>query len=478
MSEAGIRSSGHADNHACGNSAHPGGGAAPALAAAAAAPDWDDLTPLGRLEMLCDPGSVQVIRSAVRSNRLGTKPSDGEGVAGASGAIAGRPIFCYAEDGRFAGGSLGPADASTILRILELAGKARAPVVGFVDCAGARLQEGAAALGAYARVFRSKVRLSGKVPQISIVTGSPPAGGCQSPALADFTLMTRSTSMFLAGPPAVRAMPGAQAPAFDLGGGARYSGCQFVVDSDLDAVVLARMLLSYLPQNAWERPVETDPAPPAAGNPGEVVPRVASRVYEVREVARRIVDGGSLLEVSQRRARNMVTAFARLGGMSVGVVANQPRHLAGIIDGAASEKAAGFVATCNAYGIPLVVLVDTPGFMPGTKHEPAEFIRRGATLMSAFIEAEVPKLTVVLRHGYGGGFIAMNCRELGADLAFAWPRARIDYALEHEAARAAARDGVIDELVSPSETRARLIAALEALRAKRVDDGREETIPP
>src|SRR5947209_526851 len=218
MSEAGIRSSGHADNHACGNSAHPGGGAAPALAAAAAAPDWDDLTPLGRLEMLCDPGSVQVIRSAVRSNRLGTKPSDGEGVAGASGAIAGRPIFCYAEDGRFAGGSLGPADASTILRILELAGKARAPVVGFVDCAGARLQEGAAALGAYARVFRSKVRLSGKVPQISIVTGSPPAGGCQSPALADFTLMTRSTSMFLAGPPAVRAMPGAQAPAFDLRG--------------------------------------------------------------------------------------------------------------------------------------------------------------------------------------------------------------------------------------------------------------------
>jgi acetyl-CoA carboxylase carboxyltransferase component len=472
---------------------------------ALATPPGDEaevLTPLERLEMLCDPGSVHVIRSVVRSHGLGRKAKEGDGVIGASGAIAGRPVFCYAEDGRFAGGSLGKAHADTIVRILELAESARAPVVGFVESAGARVQEGATALGGYASVFRANVRLSGKVPQISIVTGSSAGGGCYSPALTDFLVMTKGTSMFLTGPGVVRDVTGEDVTADELGGDRVHAGngvCQFVAETDIDAAVLARVLLSYLPPNAWERPPELDPTPPVAGDPGAVVPRVTRRVYDVRDVTRRIVDGGSLLEVSPRWSRNMVTAFARLGGKSVGVIANQPRYLGGVIDAAGAEKGASFVHTCNAYGIPLLVLVDTPGFMPGTRQEWAGIVRRGAKLLYAFADAEVPKLTVVIRQAYGGGFITMNCKELGADFAFAWPRARIgilgaqqavgitqrreidaaddsqatlerlaeEYAFEHQGARAAARDGVIDELIAPSETRSRLIAALDALRAKR-----------
>ena len=481
-----------------------------------AAPAGDEaevLTPLERLETLCDPGSVHVIRSVVRSGALGPKAQEGDGVVGASGAIAGRPVFCYAEDGRFAGGSLGKAHADTIVRILELAGDARAPVVGFIESAGARVQEGTTALGGYANVFRANVSLSGKVPQISIVTGSSAGGGCYSPALTDFIVMTKGTSMFLTGPGVVRAVTGEDATAAELGGDKvheRNGVCQFVAETDTDAAVLARVLLSYLPQNAWEQPPEIDPTPPVAGDPGALMPGVTSRVYDVRAVAKRIVDGGSLLEVSPRWGRNMVTAFARLGGKSVGVIANQPRYLGGVIDVAGAEKGARFVRTCDAYGIPLVVLVDTPGFMPGTRQESAGIIRRGAKLLYAFIEAEVPKLTVVLRQAYGGGFITMNCKELGADLAFAWPQARVgimgakeavgithrreieaagdspatlerlaeQYAVEHQGAQAAARDGVVDELIAPSETRSRLIAALAALRAKRGGEGRVQGIPP
>ena len=477
------------------------GGGAPTLAIAPARGEAEVLTPLERLEMLCDPGSVHVIRSTVRSSSLGAKAMEGDGVIGASGTIAGRPVFCYAEDGRIAGGSLGKAHADTIVRILDLAGSARAPVVGFVESAGARVQEGATALGAYASVFRANVRLSGKVPQISIVTGSSAGGGCYSPALTDFVVMTRGASMFLTGPDVVRAVTGEDVTAADLGGDrihARNGVCSFVTDTDLDAAALARLLLSYLPQNCRERPPEVDPAPPAPGDPGASVPRVTRHVYDVRDVARRILDGGSVLEVSPRWARNMVTAFARLGGKPVGVIANQPRYLGGVIDAAGAEKGARFVHTCNAYGIPLLVLVDTPGFMPGTRQEAGGIIWRGAKLLYAFIEAQVPKLTVVIRQAYGGGFITMNCKDLGADLAFAWPEAKIgimgakpavritqrreiataddppamleclaeQYAVKHQSARAAARDGVVDELIAPSETRGRLIAALTALRAK------------
>jgi acetyl-CoA carboxylase carboxyltransferase component len=480
------------------------------------ASDGRDLTvalePHERLDALCDPGSVHVIRSVVKSGRLGDKAREGDGVVAASATIAGRPVFCFAEDGRFAGGSLGEAHADTIVRILELAYDARVPVVGFIESAGARMQEGTSALAAYARVFRANVELSGRVPQISIVTGTSAGGGCYSPALTDFVVMTEHASMFLTGPKVVREVTGEDVGVEELGGTRvheRNGVCEFVVPDELSGAMLARELLTYLPQNAWDEAPRTDPVPPLSDNPGEHVPREQSRVYDVRKVIKGFVDGGEMLEVAAKWARNVVTGYARLNGRPVGVIANQPRHLGGVLNSAASQKAARFVRSCNAYAIPLVVLVDTPGFMPGTREESAGIIRHGAKLLHAFAEATVPKLTVVLRQAYGGGYITMNSKDLGADFAFAWPRATIgimgakqavgiihrrriaaaddaraelevlaeQYAAEHQGAAIAARDGVIDEVILPAETRSRLAAALAALSTKYRRPGEVRNIP-
>jgi acetyl-CoA carboxylase carboxyltransferase component len=459
------------------------------------------LPPRERLEVLCDADSVHVIRSVVRSGRLGDKAQEGDGVVAASATIHGRPVFCFAEDGRFAGGSLGEAHAATICRVLELAGQARVPVIGFIESAGARMQEGTSALAGYARVFRANVELSGRVPQISVVTGTSAGGGVYSPALTDFVVMTHHASMFLTGPKVVGEVTGERVSAEELGGTRvheRNGVCQFVVPNEVDGAVLARDLLSYLPQNAWESPPESEPQDTITDNPGACVPRETSRVYDVRQVVRGIVDAGVLLEVAAKWARNIVTGFARIDGRPVGIVANQARYLGGVIDAAASQKAARFVRTCNAFGLPIIVLVDTPGFMPGTKQEGAGVIRHGAKLLHAFAEAHVPTVTVILRQAYGGGYITMNSKDLGADFAFAWPRAAIGimgakqavgiihkrqiaaaddpheeierlaetYSAEHQGAWAAARDGVIDEVVLPAETRPRLCAALGALAAK------------
>jgi acetyl-CoA carboxylase carboxyltransferase component len=470
------------------------------------------LSPRERLEALCDPGTVNVIRSVVRSERMGHKAEEGDGVLTASGSVAGRPVFCFAEDGGYAGGSLGEAHANSILRILHLARDSRAPVVGFVESAGARMQEGTAALAGYARVFRANVELSGRVPQISISTGPSAGGGVYSPALTDFVLMTQASSMFLTGPQVVREVTGEDISTEKLGGAkvhTRNGVAHFEVADELEAALVARELLSYLPQNAWEcvPVIETLPAPGA--NPGACIPRRSGSAYDVREVARRIVDGGHILEVAPRWARNIVTAFARLDGRSVGIVANQPRYLGGVLDAEASQKAARFVRTCNTYGVPLIVLVDTPGFLPGAKQEGIGIIRHGAKLLHAFAQATVPKLTVVLRQAYGGGYITMNSKDLGADFAFAWPRAVIGimgskqavgiisrreiaaaadpetklaelaeaYAEEHQGALAAAREGVIDEVISPDETRQRLAAALAVLGSKPTGDFAISNIP-
>jgi acetyl-CoA carboxylase carboxyltransferase component len=474
--------------------------------------DVPGLPPLERLEVLCDADSVHVIRSVVRSGRLGDKAQEGDGVVAASATINGRPVFCFAEDGRFAGGSLGEAHAATICRVLELASQARVPVVGFIESAGARMQEGTSALAGYARVFRANVELSGRVPQISVVTGTSAGGGVYSPALTDFVVMTHHASMFLTGPKVVGEVTGERVSAEELGGTRvheRNGVCQFVVPNEVDGAVLARDLLSYLPQNAWESPPESEPQDAITDNPGACVPRETSRVYDVRQVVRGIVDAGILLEVAPKWARNIVTGFARVDGRPVGVVANQARYLGGVIDAAASQKAARFVRTCNAFGLPIIVLVDTPGFMPGTKQEGAGVIRHGAKLLHAFAETRVPTVTVILRQAYGGGYITMNSKDLGADFAFAWPRAAIGimgskqavgiihkrqiaaaddphaeierlaeaYSAEHQGAWAAARDGVIDEVVLPAETRPRLCAALGALSSKRPRPGELSNIP-
>jgi len=458
----------------------------------------EKLTPLERLEALCDPGSLSLIRSDVLSTRMGEKARRGDGVVGGSGRVDGRPVFCYAQDPSFAGGSLGEAHADTIVRVLQLAGRARVPVIGFVESAGARLQEGLAALGGYGRIFHEHVRLSGRVPQITVITGASAGGGSYAPALNDFVVMTDAATMFLTGPAVVAEVMGEELSAADLGGPKihdRNGVSHFTAPTDADAAVLVRDLLDYLPQQAGERPARWPTVPPLGERPDLAVPDDQRRVYDVRAVIRDVVDGGRSLEFAPRWARNLVCAFARLDGRAVGVIANQPRQLGGVLDADAAQKGARFVRTCNLFGLPLVVLVDTPGFLPGSRQEQAGVIRHGAKLVHAFAQATVPKLTVVLRKAFGGAFIAMNSKELGADFAFAWPAAKLgvmgpeqavgiihrrriadapdpgaarerlarEYASEHLTAEAATREGFIDEVVAPSETRARLAAALTAL---------------
>ena len=448
-----------------------------------------------RLELLCDPGSLQLIRSAVRSHRLGAGAQPGDGVIAGTGSIAGRPVACYAQDEGFAGGSLGEAQAESILRVLRLASEARMPVVALVASAGARIQEGTAGLAGYARIFAATVALSKQVPQISVLTGYCAGGGAYAPALTDFVLMTEGSAMFLTGPAVVREACGEQVTPAELGGRGvheRNGVCHLVAPTEPEAIARAQRLLSYLPQSSSVPPPARAAIDPDLGDPGDHVPERAAAVYDVRDVVRSIVDAGELLEVAPKWGRNMVTAFASLGGSPVGIVANQPRHMGGVIDVEACDKAARFIRTCDAYGLPLVVFVDTPGFMPGTKQEAGGIITRGAGLLGAFAGASVPRFTVVLRKAYGGAYIAMNAKDLGATLAFAWPGAQIgimdarqavrivhrrdlaacadpeelldalarDYARANCGAPAAAAGGFVDEVIAPAQTRARLVRAI------------------
>ena len=460
------------------------------------------LTPIERLEVLCDHGSLQVIRSEVHSERMGEKAVPGDGVVGGAGLVDGRPVFCYAQDSSYAGGSLGEAHANTIVRVLELAARARSPVVGFVSSGGARMQEGVAALGGYGRVFSRTVALSGRVPQISIITGLSAGGGAYSPALTDWIMMTDESSMFLTGPGVVREALGEDVTTNELGGTRihqRNGVCHFVEPSALDAALLARDLLGYLPSHRDAAVPKRASRPALGGDPEACVPTQARRVYDVRDVIARLTDDGKLLEVSSGWARNLVTGFARIDGRPVGVIANQPRYLGGVLDAASSQKGAHFVSKCDAFRIPLVVLVDTPGFMPGRKQESAGVIRFGASLVHAFAAATVPRVTVILRKAFGGAFITMNSKDLGADYVFAWPQAEIGvmgakpavgiihrrelaaaddpelareelaqrYAEDHLRPDVAAAGGFVDELIEPIETRARIAWALRSLRQTR-----------
>jgi acetyl-CoA carboxylase carboxyltransferase component len=474
-------------------------GAAVSTAAVQAPPrDEVEVEARQRLEALCDPGSFRPLRSGVLSHRLGDKARPGDGVVAGAGRVSGQPVYCYAQDPSFMGGSLGQAHADSIVRVMDLAGEAGAPVVGFIESGGARLQDGHAGLAGYGRIFRKSVELSSRVPQISIVTGVSAGGGSYSPALTDFVLMTGAARMFLTGPRVVREALGEEVTMEELGGPRVHEGngvCQLVADSESGATALARELLALLPREIGERAQIAAPGPPGGGDPGAEVPAEARRVYDVRAVVESIVDGGRLLEISSRWARNMTTGFARIDGRPIGIVANQPRRVGGVIDAAASEKAARFVNTCDRFGIPLVVLVDTPGFMPGTRQEGAGVIRHGASLLRAFAGASVPRVTVVLRKAYGGAVITMNSKDLGADMVFAWPGAEIGimaanqavgvvhrrrlreapdadslgeqlaaaYAEEHLTATAAAASGFIDEVIEPADTRDSLAWALGSL---------------
>jgi acetyl-CoA carboxylase carboxyltransferase component len=461
------------------------------------------LAPIERLEALCDPGTVQVLRSRVVSPRLGARAIAGDGVLGATGCVNGRPIACYAEDGAYLGGSLGERHADTIVRVLETAERARIPVVGFVESGGARMQEGTAALAGYGRIFRHTVGLTRVVPQISVVSGASAGGGAYSPALTDLIIMTEDAAMFLTGPGVVREALGEEIGALELGGPRVHEQngvCHLVEHDERSAAQRVRELLGYLPAASGLALPAVDPVGPEIPDPGVVVPSEPRRVYDVRDALRGIVDSGSLLELCPRWARSVVTTLARIEGRPIGIVANQPRHLAGVLDAESSEKAARFVSFCDSFGVPLIAVVDTPGFMPGSRQERAGVIRHGASLVRAFAAARVPKLTVVLRKSYGGAYITMNSRDLGADLVLAWPEAELgimsaraavgvvhrrqlraaedvealraqladEYFEEHLRAETAAAAGFVDELVEPADTRARLAAALGTFGGTRV----------
>ena len=387
------------------------------------------LTAQERLELLCDVGSLRTIRSTVSSRRMGEKARAGDGVVAGAGEIDGRPIFCYAQDARFAGGSLGEAHANSIVRVLELAGTARVPVIGFVESGGARMQEGTAALAGYGRIFRQNVALSGQVPQISVISGTSAGGGSYSPALTDFVMMTKSASMFLTGPGVVRRGAGRGG---QRGGARRLRGARAqrrlpVRGRGRRRVDLPGARAALVPAAERVRARPRAPVRPRdRRRPGRLRARgAAARVRRARRGPprggrRQAARGGRALGAQHGRAR-----FARIDGPLRGHRRQPARATsAACIDSEAAQKAARFVRTCNSFGLPLVVLVDTPGFMPGTKQESSGVIRHGAKLLHAFAEATVPKLTVVLRKAYGGAYITMNSKDLGADLAFAWPRGR------------------------------------------------------
>jgi acetyl-CoA carboxylase carboxyltransferase component len=439
--------------------------------------------PLDRMRLLFDPGSLRLLPAVEADRPLSVRT--------AVGTVHGGPVVGYAQDSRVGGGAVGTAEAETVVRAMDRARGLRAPVVAFLESAGARLQDGPAALGGFGRIFAANVALTGAVPQISVITGTSAGGGCYSPALTDFIVMTRDAQMFLTGPRIVHEAVGEVVSSQALGGPRvheRNGVCHAVADDDREAVALVRDLLAYL------QVPRACPDPASAADPARHVPAGSRKVYDVRDVIADVVDAGRFLELYARWARNLVTGFARVEGHSVGVVANQPRHLGGVLDVRASEKGARFVGACDAYDIPLVVLVDTPGFMPGSAQELAGVIRHGAQLVRAFAAATVPRVTVVLRKAYGGAYITMNSKELGADPVLAWAGAEIgimgshaavtilnrrrlvaseappgladqlagEYAERHIAAHNARRLGLVDAVIEPGETRARLAAAVRS----------------
>ena len=441
------------------------------------------------------------------------KEMPGEGVVTGCGVVDGRPVYAASQDFTVAGGSVGEVHARKIHEVMDAALKTGDPFVFINDSGGARIQEGVDALAGYGTIFHRNVLLSGVVPQISVIAGPCAGGAAYSPALTDFVVQVRGTSqMFITGPQVIRQVTGEEVSAEDLGGAemhARLSGvAHFVAEDDAEAVAIVRRLLSFLPSNNTEDPpflpelheeaVEADLGLDA------VVPEDPRQPYDMREVLLRVLDGGDLLEVHEQYAPNLVVGFGRLEGRTVGVVANQPICKAGVLDIDAACKGARFIRFCNAFNIPLLTFVDVPGFLPGAAQEYGGIIRHGAKMLFAYASATVPKLTVVVRKAYGGAYLAMCSKTMGADRICAWPSAEIAVmgaagavnvlyrkeiaaaeragaeagaaerarrVAEYEAAFSnpyvAARRGLVDEIIEPRDTRVYLASSLEVFRAKR-----------
>jgi propionyl-CoA carboxylase beta chain len=474
------------------------------------------LTARERLELLLDEGSFAEMDAFVTHRAsdfgIGDERYLGDGVVTGHGLIDGRRVFVYAQDFTVFGGSLSEAHAEKICKVMDLAMATGAPIIGLSDSGGARIQEGVVSLGGYADIFLRNTLASGVVPQVSLILGPCAGGAVYSPAITDFTIMAEGTSyMFVTGPNVVKTVTHEEVDLEGLGGARVHnetSGvAQFLAAGEPQAIELARNLVGYLPANNVEAaPMATDWDPPVTDGAAldAVVPDSPQRSYDMHEVIRGIVDAGSFLEVHAHFAQNIICGFARIEGRSVGVVAQQPEVLAGVLDIDASDKGARFVRTCDCFNIPLVTLVDVPGFLPGVDQEHRGIIRHGAKLLFAYCEATVPKLTVITRKAYGGAYDVMSSKHVRGDLNFAWPTAEIavmgvegavniifrdriasaddpdgersrlvaEYEERFANPYVAAARGYVDEVILPSETRARLAAGLRLLEGKR------QSLPP
>ncbi len=460
------------------------------------------LTARERLDALLDRGSfVELDRFVThRATDFGLEDEKylGDGVVTGHGLIEGRLVFVFSQDFTVFGGSLSEAHAEKICKIMDLALKTGAPVIGLNDSGGARIQEGVASLGGYADIFLRNTLASGVVPQISVVLGPCAGGAVYSPAITDFVFMVRGISyMFVTGPSVVKTVTHEDVDFDHLGGAdvhAATSGvAHFVHDSELESLAAVRNLFTYLPSNNLELPPQQatdDPADRRDEKLLEIVPDSPSVPYDMHDVIQRVVDGGVFFEVQPEFAANLIVGLARLGGRPVGVVANQPAVLAGVLDINASTKGARFIRFCDAFNVPLVTFEDTPGFLPGVAQEHGGVIRHGAKLLYAYCEATVPKLTVIIRKAYGGAYDVMSSKHIRGDYNVAWPTAEIavmgpkgaveilhrgEATAEHEAEYrekfahpylAAAR-GFVDDIIDPRDTRPRLIGALQVLATKR-----------
>ncbi|MDR1796996.1 MAG: methylmalonyl-CoA carboxyltransferase [Clostridiales Family XIII bacterium] len=469
------------------------------------------LTARERLAILFDEGSFVEMDVFVHHRSTNFDMADtyapGDGVVTGYGQVDGRLVFAYAQDFTVLGGSLGEYHANKIVKAQEMALKMGAPIVGLNDSGGARIQEGVASLSGYGKIFYNNTIASGVIPQISVIMGPCAGGAVYSPAITDFIFMVDGTSqMFITGPQVIETVTGEKISAEDLGGARTHNSksgnAHFIGKDDADTLTKVKTLLSYLPSNN----LETAPYVPTSDDPNRLtpmfdglVPENPNKAYDMYKVIRGIADDGEYMDVAGDFAKNIITCYIRLGGNTVGVVANQPAVAAGCLDIDASDKAARFVRRCDAFNIPLLVLEDVPGFLPGTDQEHGGIIRHGAKLLYAFAEATVPRVTLILRKAYGGAYIAMNNKELGADLVLAWPTAQIavmgasgaanivfkndiknaddpvavrtekiaEYEEKFNNPYRAAELGYVEDVIVPRESRPRLISAFDMLASKR-----------
>jgi propionyl-CoA carboxylase beta chain len=469
------------------------------------------LTARERIDLLFDVGTFQEVDKLVthrcRDFGMADQVIPGDGVVAGQGRVDGRVVYAFAQDFTVFGGSLSETNAAKIVKIMDLAVKMGAPIVGLNDSGGARIQEGVLSLGGYADIFLRNTLASGVIPQISAIMGPCAGGAVYSPAITDFNIMVEGTSyMFVTGPDVIKTVTHEEVTKEELGGAMTHNAtsgvAHFAVPDDRECLRLVRELLGYLPSNNVDDPPRRETADPIDREDealDRLVPESPNQPYDMLDLIHAVVDDGVFLEVHRYYARNIVVGFARLAGRSVGIVANQPAYLAGTLDIDASVKAARFVRFCDAFNIPLVTFEDVPGFLPGTRQEYGGIIRHGAKLLFAFAEATVPKVTVITRKAYGGAYCVMSSKHIRTDVNFAWPAAEIavmgpegavnilykrelDAAVYPERLRAeriaefrekftnpyvAASRGFIDEVIHPRQTRTKLIAALSGLETKR-----------